>query len=63
MIVRQLIQHLLQYANLDDKCDVRLLRRDEFNCVTDEAILPISHIDSKNSICVEELHIRWKKFI
>lgn len=62
MIVRQLIQHLL-YANLDDKCDVRLLRRDEFNCVTDVTLLPISYVDSKNSICVEELHIKWEKFV
>lgn len=62
MTIRQLILDLLQYANLDDKCDVKLLRRDEFNCVTDVAMLPISFIDSKNSICVEERHIEWEKY-
>lgn len=61
--IRDLINYLLNSCgDVDDPVNVKLVRRDENNVVTHYAILPISYIDMRDNICVEEKDIKWEAF-
>lgn len=63
MTIRELIIELLSRTNIDETVTVTILRRDEYNCVTHKASLPIERVGLYSKICVEEASIKWEKYV
>lgn len=63
--IRKLINRLLMgCGDIDERVEVKIVRRDQNNSVTHFAVLPISYIGENNTtqICVEESQIEWRDY-
>ena len=58
---RQLISRMLcDYFNIDKEVRIKIVRREPHADIVEyAAIVPLSYLDSKNNLCIEESEIKF----